>query len=159
VSYKKKELHASRAHLGWPPFFFVGSVLLIFLVDCVVLFIFVVTVFFFVCFCFVFGLLYVLSVAGVSGLSILDCPFSFLYRLFSNMAALLMQKQVIVLLGWELIHYVWRVWVANIVLFNVKWAFLFDYLYIIARTITFQWNDDVSCIHILHEWLFDRLIA
>jgi hypothetical protein len=41
----------------------------------------------------------VLSVAGVSGLSILDCPFGFLYRLFSNMAALLMQKQVIVLLG------------------------------------------------------------
>ena len=66
--YRKQELLTLREQLGSPPVFD-GSVLLIFLAFCVVLFFFV-------------GLNHVPcvpNVASFSGLSILDCPYGFLY--------------------------------------------------------------------------------
>ena len=71
VSYKRQELLTLRKYLGLHPTpgFWWGSVLLILLVLCVVL-----------CFCFVclHPVSCVSSVASVSGLFILDCPFRFL---------------------------------------------------------------------------------
>ena len=72
VSDKKQELLIIREDSGFTPCIFVGSVLLIILVICVVFFCFV-------CLCPVSC---VPDVATVSGLSIPDCPFGFLLRLF-----------------------------------------------------------------------------
>ena len=72
VSDKKQELLIIREDSGFTPCIFVGSVLLIILVLCVVFFCFV-------CLCPVSC---VPDVATVSGLSIPDCSFGFLLRLF-----------------------------------------------------------------------------
>ena len=96
ISYKKQELPTLRKHLSSCPVFFVGSVLLIFLVFCVVL-LCVFTFFFlgglmfylrYFCLfvhcgvqhilCFVFGLFF--FVLPVS----LDCPFLIAPSVFSN---------------------------------------------------------------------------
>ena len=59
--------------------FLVGSVLLIFLVFCVVFFVFV-----FVLFVIVLFLVCPILPMSVSGLSVLHCPFSFVYRLITH---------------------------------------------------------------------------
>ena len=71
--YKRQEMRTIRRHLGLTPFF---SVSMLFIFFCVVLCLF---------FCFVRlrPVFCVPNVASVSGLSILDCPFGFLERLYS----------------------------------------------------------------------------
>ena len=59
--------------------FLVGSVLLIFLVFCVVFFVFA-----FVLFVIVLFLVCPILPLSVSGLSVLHCPFSFVYRLITH---------------------------------------------------------------------------
>ena len=82
MSYKRQELFTLREYLGSPPIL-VGSVLLIFLVFCVVVFggFRVADLLSFLCCVFVVGLRHVSclpNVASFSVLSILDWPFGFL---------------------------------------------------------------------------------
>ena len=68
---KKQALLTFHEHTG-------SSVLLIFLVFCVLVF----WIFVFVFFLFFFFMFFAPNITSVSGLSILDCPFVFLLRLF-----------------------------------------------------------------------------
>ena len=72
VSYRRQELPAHRGRLGSPPAL-VGSVLLIYLVFCVVL-----------CIVCLRPVSSVPCVASFSWLSILSCPFGFFLRLFHS---------------------------------------------------------------------------